>query len=226
MIQSTMTLSRADAEKAFAFDPDYASELGAPDRVAWVAIDDGDSPFHNGNRGANVLRMQFADWDKMSPWRGHWNPGNSSVEPTLEHATEIVRHLLALHDDPKPVTLLVHCGFGLYRSGAIVEWLRLDLGISESKLSRRLVDLIDDGRARSDMRPYNWTLLHLLRRAAAMQGCRATQCSSCGGNALTMIDERGVDVQLPHGEPTCEHVFGELRADEPDEYPKFFREIS
>ena len=82
-----------------------------------------------------------------------------------------------------------------------------------------MVDLIDDGLARTNTRPFNFTLLHLLRRAAAEQGCRATQCRACGGNSLFVAGRFG---HLPHGKE-CGYEFSDIRRDEPDEYPMFHR---
>lgn len=218
MITAAMTLSEADAYLAVKGDEQYAEAARAGGIPAWVAIDDGNSPFHDGDCGHHdVLRMRFSDWDTMSPWRNH--RGSASTEPKLEHAHAIVRHLIALQWGHDRRVVMAHCHQGLFRSGAIVEWLRADMGVPEHALSRRLVDLIDDGLARTNTRPFNFTLLHLLRRAAAEQGCRATQCRACGGNSLFVAGRFG---HLPHGKE-CGHEFSDIRRDEPDEYPMFYR---
>lgn len=185
------------------------------------------SPFHDGDRGqANVLRTQFADWDNLSPWRKHLFPGTSSQQPTLEQAREIVNYLLRLHGDYRRYALLAHCHYGLFRSGAVVEWLVYDLGIGlrDHELSRRIVDIIDDGKPVSDSRPYNWLLLHLLRRAAAEQGLSVATCNQCRRRAMSVRWESNESALLPHvHREKCAHRSGFLDPNGPSEYREFFK---
>ncbi len=138
-------------------------------RRAWVGFDSGP-----GSSDASPLRRIFdgpshvavcADWDRESLTRGHVEL-RCDLEPTIEHARAIVAHVLALHSAPEPYALAVHCHAGLFRSGAVAEWVRVDLGVEEHACSNRLVDVIDGGQWKGD-RTFNETLLRMLREAHA-----------------------------------------------------------
>ena len=75
--------------------------------------------------------------------------------PTIEIARQIVKFAHALMDAPASYALFVHCRAGMYRSGAVVQWLRQDYGIPESSASNRM-KILGDTR--------NRRLLDLLRQ--------------------------------------------------------------
>ena len=110
------------------------------------------------------LVLSMADWDPECPQRGHHGTGADG--PAIEHARAIVRHIVALHDDPEEYALAVHCHAGLFRSGAVAEWVRVDLGAEEHACSNRLVDVIGGGVWTGE-RTFNVTLLRLIREAHA-----------------------------------------------------------
>lgn len=140
-------------------------ELGL--RVAWVGFDtcDGDrSPLRDVDVGERLV-VRCLDWDadgRYSP--AHVGYAQPELAPTLDHARAIVRFVLALHNAPGKHRLAVHCHAGLFRSGAVAEWVRSDLGAFEMPQSNRLVSVIGDTEAE---RPFNITLLRMLRKAHA-----------------------------------------------------------
>ena len=137
---------------------------------AWVGFDVSDasddvSPLRDTRRVADgpSLAMRVGDVDLDSEWRGHREQYGTDhpLAPTIEHARRIVGWVLARHLRDERYALAVHCHAGLYRSGAVVEWVRADLGVPEHDCSTRVVVC---GR---DEPTHNATLLRLLRQAHA-----------------------------------------------------------
>lgn len=136
---------------------------------AWVGFDSGSdatdaSPLHRCIEEPSLV-VRCADWDRDSKTRGFVDLV-CELEPTIEHARSIVRFVLDLHRLPDEYALAVHCHAGLFRSGAVAEWVRVDLGVTEHECSNRLVDVVT-GEGWSGDRTYNETLLRLLREAHA-----------------------------------------------------------
>jgi hypothetical protein len=136
-------------------------------RGAWIGFETGDgdrSPLPDFEVGPRLV-IRCADWDADGRHSPRFvGPAQCLAAPTIEHAREIVRFVLALHGDDKKHRLYVHCQAGLFRSGAVAEWVRTDLGVVEPPTSNRLVDVIGDT---SEQRTYNIALLRLLHEAHA-----------------------------------------------------------
>lgn len=109
--------------------------------------------------------VRVADWD---PDGRHANEHAAGVRvdlaPTLRSAREIVERIVAWQTSVVPVALVAQCQGGLWRSGAIAEFVHADLGVPEADCSNRLVDVLVGGRWEGD-RTFNVTLLRLLREA-------------------------------------------------------------
>lgn len=169
MISTVQTLSLAQARKWW----DDLRESGVLDEVeigahtlrsAWIGFDTCDadrSPLHDVSVGRCII-VRCLDWDVDNVNRSH-GPA-PELAPTIDHARGIVRFVLDLHHDAASHRLAVHCHAGLFRSGAVAEWVRSDLGVVEPPTSNRLVDVIGDTE---EQRIYNVTLLRLLREAHA-----------------------------------------------------------
>ena len=156
MIRSVRTCSRQDALKLLS--------VHSLDRV-WLGFDGGDEPSPLRESSEPSAAVPVADWDPDSPWRGHH--GTGVLAPTIVAARVVVAWVLMWRADRELVDLYVHCHAGLFRSGAVAEWVRVDLGVPEASGSRRLVDVIDGEHTD---RVYNTTLLRLLRAAHAEVG--------------------------------------------------------
>lgn len=136
---------------------------------AWVGFDTdaGDaSPLRRIYDGP-ALPMRVADVD-LDGERGHreqFGESTCDLAPTIEHARQIVAHVLMVHRARDAYAFAVHCHAGLFRSGAVVEWVREDLGVPEHECSNRLAP--DLGGRWQGERTYNATLLRLLREAHA-----------------------------------------------------------
>lgn len=138
----------------------------ADKRRAWVGFDtcsDDQSPLARIFDGTSLV-VRCLDWDVDNVNRSH-GPA-PELAPTIGHARDIVRFVLGLHRSPDEYVLCVHCHAGLFRSGAVAEWVRVDLGVTEHECSNRLVDVVT-GEGWSGDRTYNETLLRLLREAHA-----------------------------------------------------------
>lgn len=169
MITSVQTLSLAQARKWW--DDLRASGVLAEIergehrlRSAWIAFNTCDadrSPLCDVVVGHRLI-ARCVDWDADNVNRSH-GPA-PDLAPTIEIARLIVRFVLDLHAVPAKYKLMVHCHAGLFRSGAVAEWVHSDLGVSEPPTSNRLVDVIGDTE---EQRIYNVTLLRLLREAHA-----------------------------------------------------------
>jgi hypothetical protein len=133
-------------------------------RRAWVGFDTGSidqSPLRKVDDGpSRVVRM--ADWDPECKWRGH--AGHVEDEPTIAIARAIVPFVVGLHLAQERFALAVHCKAGLWRSGAVAEFVRVDLGVPEHECSNRLIDVLVGGKWEGE-RTFNATLLRLLREA-------------------------------------------------------------
>lgn len=138
-------------------------------RRAWVGFqtDSTDqSPLCRVFDGASIV-VRCRDWDvdgRHSP--AEVGPAICMDAPSLELARAIVRFVLDLHRSPDEYALAVHCHAGLFRSGAVAEWVRVDLGAEEHACSNRLVDVID-GEPWAGDRTFNVALLRMLREAHA-----------------------------------------------------------
>lgn len=99
--------------------------------AAWVGFEDEGypSPLRAFSGPALILRMD--DWEP-APWR---NLGpRPEHAPSAKHARAIARFVAQCPAS----NLYVHCYAGLYRSGAVAEWLR-GKGVLEDPSSYRLV---------------------------------------------------------------------------------------
>ena len=110
---------------------------------AWVGFDlfgHERSPLRAIHDGpAVVVSMADVDLDGTRGHREDFGESTCDDAPTIEHARTIVKHVTSLHDSPLEYALAVHCHAGLFRSGAVVEWVREDLGVPEHECSNRLV---------------------------------------------------------------------------------------
>lgn len=130
-------------------------------QTAWIGFDTNDedeSPLRSAKGSSLVIRG-----DDFDPDGRHFFHDVLGIKPknplTMDHARQIVDFVLRHHGSMKPYVIPVHCYAGLFRSGAVVEWMRRDLGIVEDIDSNRL-------RVNGDeLRTYNITLLKLLRAA-------------------------------------------------------------
>lgn len=170
MISSVATYSLDQARKHWAQSADVLGDFereGLRLTTAWIGFDTCEhdrSPLRDVDVGQRLV-VRCVDWDvdyRHSPEHvGHALPVDA---PTLDHAREIVRFVLALHDAPEKCRLAVHCHAGLFRSGAVAEWVRSDLGAFEMPTSNRLVDCIGDT---AEQRTFNAAILRMLREAHA-----------------------------------------------------------
>lgn len=165
MITNVATLSLSQAHKRLSFgwdDHPFASQ-----RRAWVGFETSSadlSPLHRVFDGASLV-LRCVDWDvdgRHAP--AHVGPLECLSAPSIDHARRIVAFVLDLHRASDEYALCVHCHAGLFRSGAVAEWVRSDLGVAEHESSNRLVDVIGDT---AEQRTYNLALLRLIREAHA-----------------------------------------------------------
>lgn len=171
MIASVETLSLAQARKAWdttnAGLLEALARMGMEMRDAWIGFDTcvGDrSPLHDARFGHRLV-VRCVDWDtdgKDAP--AIHGPAMPELAPSIEHARSIVRFVLKLHAERKTYFLRVHCQHGLFRSGAVAEWVRSDLGVVEYPCSNRLENVIGET---AEQRPFNIALLRMLREAHA-----------------------------------------------------------
>lgn len=141
----------------------------APQKRAWVGFYlEGfeASPLQKIHDGPSIV-VSMRDWDRESPFRGH--VGSVAGEPTIEIARQLVAFVSGIHRAPEPYALAVHCHAGLWRSGAVAEFVRVDLGVPEHECSNRLFDVLVGGKWDGE-RTFNTTLLRLLREAHAELG--------------------------------------------------------
>lgn len=170
MISSVATYSLDQARKHWAQSLDVLRGFereGLHLTTAWVGFDTCEhdrSPLRDIAVGQRLV-VRCIDWDvdgRHSP--AHVGYALPVDAPTLDHAREIVRFVLALHNAPGKYRLAVHCHAGLFRSGAVAEWVRSDLGAFEPPTSNRLVDVIGET---PEQRTFNAGLLRMLREAHA-----------------------------------------------------------
>jgi hypothetical protein len=158
MITSVATFSLDQARK-YLGRKFHAGHTEPGQHRLWIGFDtnnEDQSPLRYQRDGAIAsLVIRAEDFDG--------EPRTCAFPPTIAHARELVRFVLASHAAPLPLDLCVHCHAGLFRSGAVAEWVRLDLGIPEHEASNRLVGVLG---SRED-RTYNVTLLRFLREAHA-----------------------------------------------------------
>lgn len=91
-------------------------------------------------------------------------------EPMIDHARSVVEFVRELRAREQSICLIVHCFAGLYRSGAVAEWLSADYGVRESMFSERIRYPVTDAAkslTRGGAKTYNMTFLRLLREADA-----------------------------------------------------------
>lgn len=166
MIASVATFSLAQAT-AHVFRGMPGTHLFARAQRAWIGFETGAndrSPLSSISDGPGLV-IRCADWDadgRHSP--EHVGAAICADAPTLDHARRIVEFVLRVHDAPETRVLCVHCHAGLWRSGAVAEWVRVDLGAEEHACSNRLVNVLIGGRWEGE-RTFNAALLRLLREA-------------------------------------------------------------
>ncbi len=135
-------------------------------RRAWIGFETSSadaSPLHHVFDGASLVE-RCVDWDVDGRHAEYAGKMECVSAPSLEIARRIVAFVLDLHRAPAEYALCVHCHAGLFRSGAVAEWVRSDLGVAEHESSNRLVDMIGDT---AEQRTYNIALLRLIREAHA-----------------------------------------------------------
>ena len=146
-IERVTTLSRNQAAGILLDGMPVPSDMRGPE-PAWIGFETPDSGYESPLRLVEIaptIIVPMADVEVAE--------GNG---PTLELAREIVAFVHELMDSPIKYALFVHCRAGMYRSGAVAQWLREDYGIPESRASNRL-HVLGDTR--------NRRLLELLRKA-------------------------------------------------------------
>lgn len=176
MIVSVSTYSRAQAQAALSKPVLMAEDYSNPDYLheAWIGFAtraDGRSPIDTAKPGCRpemglVTCVHDVGCDEASA--AAYDPiraAKSTVEPRPEQADSIVNFVMLLHRDDKRWRLNVHCHGGQYRSGAVAEWMILDLGVPELPESCRL-QVFGIGRP-LEKRTYNATILRLLRESYA-----------------------------------------------------------
>lgn len=165
MLINTATFSLNQARQRLSYG--WGDHPFATQRRAWVGFETGDndtSPLHDVFDGESLV-VRCADWDvdgRHSP--AQVGSAQCIAAPTIEHARSIVHFVRKQHARAEKIVLCVHCQAGLFRSGAVVEWVREDLGIPEWEHSNRNVDVIGET---PDQRIFNLGLLRLIRTADA-----------------------------------------------------------
>ena len=177
MIFRTATFSMQDARECLLVKwPDEHPFRSVANR-AWIGfsvLTDGESPLLRVNDGPAIV-VRMADKNREASEHEMANRGASTSDHLgalgMDHARRVVSFVRELQQRSEEFVLCVHCHAGVYRSGAVVEWLREDLGVVEDACSRRLVPLIGATSTREHP-AFNETFLRLLRAAAAEE--RAT----------------------------------------------------
>ena len=169
MIITVATFSLDQARKYLGRRYHHGHSHALDQRRAWVGFDTDDndqSPLrYTPDCGERGLVIRCHDWDEDGRHAPAFvGPAQCAGAPTIEHARAIVRFVLAQHARPERIDLCVHCHAGLFRSGAVAEWVRSDLGIEEHAESNRLAGVLGE---RDDSRTYNNALLRLIREAHA-----------------------------------------------------------
>lgn len=162
MITTVATLSLSQAHKRLSFG--WGDHPFASMRRAWVGFDTSSadaSPLYRVFDGASLVE-RCVDWDVDGRHAEYVGVMECVSAPSLEIARRIVAFVLYLHRAPAEYALCVHCHAGLFRSGAVAEWVRTDLGVAEHESSNRLVDVIGDT---AEQRTFNLALLRMLRAA-------------------------------------------------------------
>lgn len=169
MIVSVATFSLGQARKYLGRRYHHGHSHSLDQRRVWVGFDtcvDDQSPLRysrDGGRESLVIRCH--DWDEDGRHAPAFvGPVKCAGAPTIEHARQIVEFVLAARAAPESFDLCVHCHAGLFRSGAVAEWVRVDLGVPEHEASNRLVGVLGE---REDSRTFNNALLRLIRQAHA-----------------------------------------------------------
>lgn len=169
MIGSVATFSLDQARKYLGRGYHHGHSHALDRRRAWVGFDtcdDDQSPLrYTSDCGRRGLVIRCHDWDEDGRHAPAFvGPAKCAGAPTIEHARNIVAFVLREHARRELVDLCVHCHAGLFRSGAVAEWCRVDLGIPEHEASNRLVGVLGE---RKDSRTFNAALLRLIRAAYA-----------------------------------------------------------
>jgi hypothetical protein len=140
----------------------------ARSKRAWVGFDTNGSdvsPLRRVFDGPRLV-VRCQDWDiDGRDSEEHAVGVRPEDAPSLAIASEIVSFLSEINESKTEYVLVVHCHAGLWRSGAVAEFARVDLGVRELETSHRLgAKMIG---ATSDERVFNVTLLRLMREAAS-----------------------------------------------------------
>jgi len=161
-IERVMTLSRNQAAGILLDGMPIPSDMQGPE-PAWIGFETPDSGYESPLRLVEIAPAMIVPMADVEVAEGNG--------PTLLRARAIVafvhdlmdspiKYALFVHcdlmDSPIKYALFVHCRAGMYRSGAVAQWLREDYDIPESRASNRL-HVLGDTR--------NRRLLELLRKA-------------------------------------------------------------
>lgn len=146
-IDRVTTLSRSQAAEILLDDilPPRDMMSGEP---AWIGFETPDSGMWSPLRSVDYKRFRSL----IIPMADVEHADDKGPSPYI--ASVIVSFCHELMDAATHYSLFVHCRAGMYRSGAVAQWLREDYGIPESPSSNRL-HLLGDSR--------NRLLLKLLR---------------------------------------------------------------
>lgn len=183
MITAVSTLSLSAARKILGFKWPVDHPFSRA-RRAWIGFDTDKSdasPLRHVFDGQSIV-IRCQDWDiDGRDAEKHAAGVVCEGAPTMENAEQLVRFVRGLHDDPVSRSLAVHCHGGLWRSGAVAEFVRVDLGVPELEDSNRLL-AIPIGGDRED-RTFNAALLRMMReadQALRSQGKVTTPAPSAG----------------------------------------------
>lgn len=160
MIASVSTMTLLDAHAAF--EDARLSGDRSFERSAWIGFSvrgDGPSPLLGvRSRPSLLVAMTDQGHDRFDLER---TAAFDPPYPSLPAARAIVRFTRRLRDCDRTWDLCVHCHAGIWRSGAVAEWL-VSTGVPESAMSHRR-----SVRCESEPLPYNQTIVSLLQMADA-----------------------------------------------------------
>ena len=152
----TLSLKQADEWLLNNMPPKGYRDEGLP--WAWIGFEspgaDWSSPLHHSRvRSQLIVPMNDIDPDARR--------GSGEYGPSLRVARRIVDFVLQLQKSRKRYALVLHCHAGLYRSGAVAEWVTQQFDVPEDEVSHRIA--VFGAKHRS----FNRTLYRMLNEACA-----------------------------------------------------------
>lgn len=168
MIDHVITLSLRQADE-WLLNRRLPQDYRAPLPWAWIGFESPGAKWMSPLRHANLRLSLIVPMNDIDPeGRAIDRLRRGEDEPSIEQARRIVDFVTRLHKAKRRYALIVHCHAGLYRSGAVAEWVSRHFDVPEDEASHRLV--VFGAKERS----YNHLLLRLLEQACAENAdCRA-----------------------------------------------------